>query len=46
MKIIIATNNSDKLAELRSLLEPTGCELMSMAEAGFTKGLLRKGQLS
>ncbi|NLK01509.1 MAG: RdgB/HAM1 family non-canonical purine NTP pyrophosphatase [Clostridiaceae bacterium] len=43
MKIIIATNNSDKLAELRSLLEPTGCELMSMAEAGFTKEIAEEG---
>ena len=43
MKIVIATNNMDKLAELRSLLEPTGCVLISMAEVGFTDEIAEKG---
>ena len=34
MKIILATNNKNKLREVREILEPAGIEVLSQSEAG------------
>ena len=34
MKIVLATNNKNKLREVREILEPTGIEVVSQSEAG------------
>ena len=34
MKIILASNNKNKLREIREILEPAGFEVVSQAEAG------------
>ena len=34
MKIILASNNKNKLREIREILEPSGIEVVSQAEAG------------
>lgn len=43
MKIVLATHNKDKLAELRSIIEPCGYELISMSEAGFSEDIAETG---
>jgi XTP/dITP diphosphohydrolase len=35
MKIILASNNQGKLAELRAMLAPLGCELVAQGELGI-----------
>ena len=35
MKLILASNNKNKLREFRSLMEPFGAEVLSQREAGF-----------
>lgn len=34
MKIILASNNKNKIAELKQILSPLGCEVISQSEAG------------
>lgn len=35
MKIILASNNKMKINELKSILSPLGCEVISQSEAGY-----------
>ena len=35
MKIILASNNKNKLREIRDILEPMGFEVISQSEAGI-----------
>ena len=35
MKVILASNNQNKIREMREILAPTGWEILSMAEAGI-----------
>ncbi|MGH8859018.1 MAG: non-canonical purine NTP pyrophosphatase, partial [Polaromonas sp.] len=37
MKIVLATNNPGKLAELQAMLAPLGVELLSQAELGLAE---------
>jgi XTP/dITP diphosphohydrolase len=43
MKLVAATNNRDKLRELRSILSQLGIDVLSLDEAGFTGEIIETG---
>ena len=42
-RVIIATRNRGKLQEIKNLLQGTGCEVLSMDEAGIHKDIAEDG---
>ena len=43
MRLIIATGNEDKVREIDEILEGTGCEAISMKQAGFNPDIVEDG---
>lgn len=43
MKIILASNNKNKLREMREILSPLGCEVLSQSEAGVNLDVEENG---
>lgn len=44
MKIIFATGNSDKMKEIRMIMGDSGCDIISMKEAGLTPDIVEDGK--
>ena len=42
-QIVFATGNEGKMREIRAILEDTGCEILSMKEAGIVADILEDG---
>ncbi len=43
MRVILASNNKGKIAEMKAILEPIGLEVVSQSEAGFTLNVEETG---